>query len=378
MITVVLNGKKEELEKELTVLELLKKKNIRPEVVTVELNEKILSRQEFEQTIVRNNDKIEFVYFMGGGSPFLDKVANNVLELIGNTPIVRLNRLPAKDSAVIYAKLEQFNPGGSVKDRICLSMIQEAEKDGRLKSGSTIIEPTSGNTGIGLAMIGAVRGYRVILTMPETMSLERIYILKSYGAEVVLTPGIDGMAGAIKKAEGLLKATPNSFMPQQFKNKANPDIHRKTTAKEILDAVGKDIDVFVSGVGTGGTITGVGEILKGINPKIKIVAVEPKASAVLSGEKPGPHKIQGIGAGFIPEVLNKGIIDRIVKVSDDDAFSATRRLAKEEGLFVGISSGAAAWAALNVAGELGKGKTVVTVFPDTGERYFSMYQYFEA
>lgn len=310
--------------------------------------------------------------------PFSDKVANDVLELIGNTPIVRLNRLPGKDSAVIYAKLEQFNPGGSVKDRICLSMIQDAQKEGRLKSGSTIIEPTSGNTGIGLAMIGAVLGYRVILTMPETMSLERIYILKSYGAEVVLTPGIDGMTGAIKKAEALYKATPNSFMPHQFKNKANPKIHRETTAKEILNVVGDKIDAFVAGVGTGGTITGVGEVLKERNPGIKIVAVEPKASAVLSGEKSGAHKIQGIGAGFIPEVLNRGIIDRIVKVSDDDAFSIARRLAKEEGLFVGISSGAAAWAALNVAAELGKDKTVVVVFPDTGERYFSMYQYFEA
>ena len=286
--------------------------------------------------------------------PFSDKVANNVLELICNTPIIRLNRLPDKDSAVIYAKLEQFNPGGSVKDRICLSMIQEAEKEGLLKSGSTIIEPTSGNTGIGLAMVGAVKGYRVILTMPETMSIERIYILKSLGAEVVLTPGIEGMSGAIKKAEELLKNTPNSFMPQQFKNKANPKIHRETTAREILNVLGNKIDAFVCGVGTGGTITGVGEALKEKNPKIRVIAVEPEASAVLSGEKPGAHKIQGIGAGFVPEILNREVIDRIIKVSDNDAFKTARRLAKEEGLFVGLSSGAAAWAALKIAQGLRK------------------------
>ncbi|MDO8748433.1 MAG: cysteine synthase A [Candidatus Omnitrophota bacterium] len=309
--------------------------------------------------------------------PFSDKVANNVLELVCNTPIIRLNRLPDKDSAVIYAKLEQFNPGGSVKDRICLSMIQEAEKEGLLKSGSTIIEPTSGNTGIGLAMVGAVKGYRVILTMPETMSIERIYILKSLGAEVVLTPGIEGMSGAIKKAEELLKNTPHSFMPQQFKNKANPKIHRETTAREILDVLGNKIDAFVAGVGTGGTITGVGEVLKEKNPKIRVIAVEPEASAVLSGEKAGPHKIQGIGAGFVPEILNREVIDQIIKVSDNDAFKTARRLAKEEGLFVGLSSGAAAWAALKIAQDLGKNKTVVTIFPDTGERYGSMQQYFE-
>ena len=377
MINIVLNGKKEELEKGTLISELLKKKNIRPEVVTVELNERILTRQEFDRTLLKDNDKIEFVYFMGGGMPFSDRIANNVLELICNTPIVRLNRIIGQDSAVTYAKLEQFNPGGSVKDRICLSMVREAEEQGLLRPGSTIIEPTSGNTGIGLAMVGAVKGYRVILTMPETMSLERIYILKSYGAEVVLTPGIDGMTGAIKKAEELLKNTPNSFMFQQFKNKANPQIHRETTAREILNAVGKDIDAFVAGVGTGGTITGVGEVLKGVNPRIKNIAVEPKTSCVLSGGKPGPHKIQGIGAGFIPEVLNREVIDRVISVSDSDAFSTTRRLAMEEGLFVGISSGAAAWAALKVAQELGKGKTVVVVFPDTGERYFSMHQYFE-
>lgn len=305
------------------------------------------------------------------------KLANNILELIGNTPMVRLNRLPEKGSAVIYAKLEQFNPGGSVKDRICLSMINEAEKDGLLKSGSTIVEPTSGNTGIGLAMVGVVKGYRVILTMPETMSLERIYILKSLGAEVVLTPGIEGMAGAIKKAEEILKNTKNSFMPQQFINPANPKIHREITAKEILEALGEKIDAFVAGVGTGGTITGVGEVLKEKNPKIKVVAVEPEASAVLSGGKPGAHKIQGIGAGFIPQVLNLKVIDEVVKVSDNDAYMTSQRLAKEEGLFVGISSGAAAFAAVKVAKSLDKAKTVVTIFPDTGERYFSMQQYFE-
>ncbi len=247
-----------------------------------------------------------------------------------------------------------------------------------LKSGSTIIEPTSGNTGIGLAMVAAVKGYKCILTMPETMSLERIYILKSYGAEVVLTPGQEGMLGSIKKAEQLLKKTPNSFMPQQFKNKANPEIHRKTTAQEILKVTDGKIDAFVAGVGTGGTITGVGEILKKKNPEIKIVAVEPKTSAVLSGKEPGPHKIQGIGAGFIPDVLNRDIIDEIITVYDNDAFKASRRLAKEEGLFVGISAGAAVWAALKVAKDLGKGKRLVVILPDTGERYFSMERYFEA
>ncbi|OGX16724.1 MAG: cysteine synthase A [Omnitrophica WOR_2 bacterium GWF2_43_52] len=312
---------------------------------------------------------------MGGGSS--PKLANNVLELICNTPMVKFNRIVEKDSAAIYAKLEQFNPGGSVKDRICLSMVMEAERQGLLKEGSTIVEPTSGNTGIGLAMVGAVKGYHVVLTMPETMSVERIYILKALGAEVVLTPGIEGMSGAIKKAEEILKNTPHSFMPQQFKNPANPKIHRETTAKEILDAVGEKIDGFVAGVGTGGTITGVGEVLKEINPKVRVIAVEPEASPVLSGGKPGPHKIQGIGAGFVPDILNLKIIDEIVKVSDNDAYRASRRLAREEGLFVGISSGAAAFVALQVAKALGKGKTVVTVLPDTGERYASMQQYFE-
>lgn len=375
---IYLNGKKEEIGKGMSVLELLQLKNIRPEVVTVELNDQIIEKAKYNSTFLKTDDRLEFVYFMGGGSPFSDRVAENVVELIGQTPMVRLNRMVDPDSAQIIAKLENFNPGGSVKDRICLSMIEEAEKRGQLKKGFTIIEPTSGNTGIGLAMIAAVCGYKCILTMPETMSLERIYILRSYGAEVVLTPGVDGMNGAIRKAEELLKKIPNSFMPQQFNNPANPEIHRKTTAKEILEVTDGNIDAFVAGVGTGGTITGVGEVLKKNNPKIRIVAVEPKNSAVLSGKPAGPHKIQGIGAGFIPDILNRKVIDEIIQVDDNDAFKTAKRLAQEEGLFVGISAGAATWAALIVAKELGKGKTVVTLLPDTGERYFSMQQYFEA
>jgi cysteine synthase A len=286
---------------------------------------------------------------------------------------VKLQKIVEPDSAEVLAKLENFNPGGSIKDRICLSMIEDAEKKGLLKPGGTIIEPTSGNTGIGLAMLSAVKNYRCILTMPETMSLERIRILKLYGAEVVLTPGSEGMKGAIKKAEELLKKIPNSFMPQQFKNPANPQIHRDTTAKEIIEQTKGKLDAFVAGVGTGGTITGVGEVLKKKNPKIKIVAVEPEKSAVLSGKPPGLHKIQGIGAGFIPEVLNKKIIDEIVQVSDEDAFETARRLAKEEGIFVGLSAGAVCWAGLKIAKELGKGKRVVVIFPDTGERYISVF-----
>jgi cysteine synthase A len=310
--------------------------------------------------------------------PFSERIANNIAELIGNTPLVRLNRIVADSAATILAKLEYFNPGGSVKDRICLSMIEEAEKEGRLKKGSTIIEPTSGNTGIGLAMLSAVKGYRCILVMPETMSLERIYILKSYGAEVVLTPGDEGMPGAIKKAEELDKKISDSFILQQFKNKANPAAHRRTTAQEILALTKGKLDAFVAGVGTGGTISGVGEVLKQYNPAMRIIAVEPQMSAVLSGKAAGPHKIQGIGPGFIPEVLNRKIIDQVIQVGDKEAFTISRRLAREEGLFVGISSGAAVWAALKVAEELGKGKTLVVVLPDTGERYFSMQQYFEA
>lgn len=378
MADIYLNGKKELVKDGLNISGLLEIKKIRPEVVTVELNDKIIEKDRYKLTVLNPGDRLEFVYYMGGGSPFSDKVAENVLELIGRTPLVRLNKIPGADMAHILAKLESYNPGGSVKDRICLSMIEDAEKKGLIKKGSTIIEPTSGNTGIGLAMVAAVKGYKCILTMPETMSLERIFILRSFGAEVILTPGIEGMVGSIKKAEELLKKTPNSFMPQQFKNKANPEIHRQTTVKEILSAIEGKIDAFVSGVGTGGTITGVGEVLKAKNPAVKIIAVEPKSSAVLSGKAAGPHKIQGIGAGFVPEILNREIIDDIIQVEDNDAFRTAKRLAKEEGLFMGISAGAAMWAALKVAKDLGRDKTVVVVFPDTGERYFSMEQYFEA
>jgi cysteine synthase A len=306
------------------------------------------------------------------------KVVDDVLQLIGSTPMVRLNKIRQPQMALIYAKLESFNPGGSVKDRICLRMIEDAEKKGILKPGATIVEPTSGNTGIGLAMVAAVKNYKLILTMPETMSVERIFILNSFGAETVLTPGMEGMRGAVKKAEEIVKATPNSFMPQQFNNPSNPEAHRETTAKEILEATGDKLDAFVAGVGTGGTITGVGEVLKRRNGKIKIVAVEPATSAVLSGGESGPHKIQGIGAGFVPRVLDREVIDEIITVSDDDAFHMAKRLAREEGLFVGISSGAAMVAALKVAKKLGRGKLIVVILPDTGERYFSIEQYFEA
>lgn len=301
----------------------------------------------------------------------LARKANSILELIGQTPVVRLNKIVGKNDATIWAKLEMFNPLSSVKDRICLSMVEAAEKEGNLKPGATIVEPTSGNTGIGLAMVAAVKGYKLILTMPDTMSIERRSLLKAFGAELILTPGKEGMKGAVKKAEELIKKNPDYFMPQQFNNLANPEIHRKTTAVEILEQVGENIDAFVAGVGTGGTITGVGEVLRKKNPKVKIIAVEPSASAVLSGCPSGPHKIQGIGAGFVPQVLNTDILDEIITVSNEDAAATSRRLTKEEGLFVGISSGAACWAALKVAKRLGKGKTVVVILPDTGERYLT-------
>lgn len=295
----------------------------------------------------------------------------STLDLIGSTPVVRLKRLPQEGYATIWAKLESFNPGGSVKDRICLSMIESAEKEGKIGKETTIVEPTSGNTGIGLALVCAVKGYRLILTMPETMSMERRALLAAYGAQLDLTPGNEGMRGAIRRAEEIVAKNANFFMPQQFKNPANPQVHRETTAKEILSQIKDKIDAFVSGVGTGGTITGVGEVLKKRLGQVKIVAVEPARSPVLSGGNPGPHKIQGIGAGFIPDVLNTSIIDQIIMVQDEEAAETAQRLAREEGLLVGISSGAAAFGALRVAKELGPGRTVVVVLPDTGERYLS-------
>ena len=297
---------------------------------------------------------------------------NNILDLIGQTPIVRLNRIVQPGSAEVWAKLESFNPGGSVKDRIALSMVKAAEKDGRLKPGGTIVEPTSGNTGIGLAMVSAAKGYRLILCMPETMSLERRALLKAYGAELVLTPGSEGMRGAIKKAQEILSEHPDYFMPQQFANAANPEIHRLTTAQEILEQMDNDLDAFVAGVGTGGTITGVGQVLKQQLPHVKVFAIEPANSPVLSGGEPGSHRIQGIGAGFVPQVLDTSIYDQVIKVADTDALATARMLAREEGILVGISSGAAAFAALQVAKKLGEGKKVVVVLPDTGERYLSI------
>lgn len=307
----------------------------------------------------------------------MPRVANNITELIGDTPMVRLSYIVEDGWADVYAKLESFNPGGSVKDRIALSMIEAAEREGILKTGGTIVEPTSGNTGIGLALVCAVKKYRLILTMPESMSVERRSILAAYGAELVLTPAQEGMDGAIRKAGELKKQYPEYFIPQQFNNPANPDAHRRTTALEIIEAmVGKTIDAFVAAVGTGGTITGIGGVLRERVPWIKVIAVEPKGSAVLSGGKPGPHKIQGIGAGFIPGVLDIKVFDEVIQVSDDDAYNTSKRLAKEEGLLCGISSGAAAFAALQVASRLGRGKNVVVILPDTGERYFSMDKYF--
>ena len=305
-----------------------------------------------------------------------NKIYDNILELIGNTPMVRLSKVVDKGSAEVLAKLEMFSPGGSVKDRIALNMVEQAEKKGFLKPGSVIVEPTSGNTGIGLAVVGRVKGYKVLLTMPDGMSQERIQILQSFGAEVVLTPAKEGMVGAVEKARELVATMKDAFMPQQFMNPDNPAMHRKTTAREILKDTDGKVDAFVSGVGTGGTITGVGEVLKKHDPKIKIVAVEPKNSSVLSGGKAGPHMIQGIGAGFVPEVLNRDLIDEIIPVDDQEAYQMAKRLSKEEGIFAGLSSGAACVAALKVAKQLGSGKTVVVIFPDSGERYLSIEPYF--
>lgn len=305
------------------------------------------------------------------------RVANNILELIGSTPLVKLNHIVGKADADVYLKLEFFNPGGSVKDRIAFSMIEEAEKRGDLKPGNVIIEPTSGNTGIGLAMVAAAKGYRALLVMPDTMSIERRNLLRAYGAELVLTPGVEGMRGAVNKATELAAENPNYFMPQQFNNADNVKIHRETTAQELFEQVDGQLDAFVSGVGTGGTITGVGDVLKQKIPNLQVVAVEPSASPVLSGGKPGPHKIQGIGAGFVPGILDTEIYDEVIQIDNEEAFEYARKLAREEGILGGISSGAAVAAALKVARRLGAGKKVVAVIPSNGERYLTtpLYQF---
>ncbi len=302
--------------------------------------------------------------------PAPNRVARSPLELIGDTPVVRLNRVPTPPSAEIWAKLESRNPGGSTKDRIALAMIEAAEEAGRLTESGTIIEPTSGNTGIGLALVAAVKEYPLVLTMPDTMSEERRSLLAAYGAHLILTPDTMGMHAAIRRAEELLAENPEYFMPQQFTNPANPEVHRRTTAQEILRQV-PHLDAFVAGVGTGGTITGVGEILKGERPDVQVIAVEPAASPVLSGGEPGYHQIQGIGAGFVPDILDRTVIDEVLRVTDADAAAIAQRLAREEGILVGISSGAACCAALEVARRLGPGKSVLVIFPDTGERYLT-------
>jgi cysteine synthase A len=300
-----------------------------------------------------------------------------VLDLIGNTPLVRLSRISPPQGAEVLGKLEAFNPAGSVKDRIALSMIEKAEEQGLLRPGGTIVEPTSGNTGIGLAMVAAVKGYRVVLVMPDDMTRERRFVLRSLGAELLLTPAAEGMAGAVRAAQNFTASTEGAFMPQQFENPANPEIHQQTTAREILQATNGQVDAFVAGIGTGGTITGVAEVFKRELDEILIVGVEPASSPILTEGKPGHHLIQGIGANFVPAILNRRLIDRILPVSDRDAFLTTRMLARKEGLFVGVSAGAAAFAALQIAAELGAGKRVVVILPDTGERYSSMEPYFE-
>jgi cysteine synthase A len=300
------------------------------------------------------------------------KIADSVLDLIGGTPLVRLRRLPRAGGATVLAKVESRNPGGSVKDRIGVAMVEAAERSGALKPGGTIVEPTTGNTGIGLALVSAVKGYRLIITMPEDMSVERQRLFARFGAEIHLTPAIEGMTGAVFAAQELLREHPEYFMPQQFQNPANPEIHRRTTALEILDAVDGKVDAFVAGVGTGGTLTGVGEVLKDKVPGVRVIAVEPAKSPVLSGGHARPHGIQGIGASFVPGVLNRAIIDEIILVRDEDATLFSRRLTREEGLLVGISAGAAVFAACEVAARMSAQQVVVTVLPDTGERYLSM------
>ncbi len=302
----------------------------------------------------------------------MGKIFSDITKTVGNTPLVKLNHIAEGLEATILAKIESFNPLSSVKDRIGVAMIEDAEKRGVLKKGTTIIEPTSGNTGVSLAFVAAAKGYKLILTMPDTMSMERRQLLAIFGAQLVLTPGAEGMKGAVKKAEDLVRETPNAIILQQFNNPANPQIHRKTTAEEIWNDTDGKVDILVAGVGTGGTITGIAEVIKKRKPSFKAIAVEPDASPVLSGGAPGPHKIQGIGAGFIPQVLNKEIIDEVIRVTNDNSGEVARRLAKLEGILAGISSGAALWAALEVAKRKeNKGKVIVVILPDTGERYLT-------
>ncbi len=308
----------------------------------------------------------------------MSRIFEDITKTIGNTPLVKINKLTQGLNATILAKLEFFNPLSSVKDRIGVAMIEAGEKSGQLKKDSVIIEPTSGNTGIALAFVAAAKGYKLILTMPDTMSMERRQLLKILGAEIVLTEGAKGMRGAIEKAEELVKNTPASFMPQQFNNPANPEIHRKTTAEEIWNDTDGKIDIFICGVGTGGTVTGVGEVIKQRKPSLKVIALEPADSPVLSGGKPGAHKIQGLGAGFVPQILDRQVIDEVIKVSNEDAGRLTRELARQEGILAGVSSGAAIWAALEVAKRKeSAGKIIVTVLPDTGERYLSTWLFQE-
>lgn len=369
-VKVFVNGKPEEIEGSINLAKFLRERNIRPEVVSIEVNEELIKRDDFEKVDIRDGDVVEIVFHLSGGQLF-----NGVLSLVGNTPLVKLYRL-SEGKAEIWAKLESYNPGGSVKDRIALSMIEDAEKGRKLKPGGTIVEPTSGNTGIGLALVAAVKGYRLILVMPEGVSRERIEILRTLGAELEITPPEEGMLGAVIKAEEIAEKT-DAFIPQQFENPANPEIHRRTTAEEVWEFFGESIDAFVAGVGTGGTITGVGEVLKERKPSVRIVAVEPANSPILSGGKAGSHRIQGIGAGFIPKVLNLEVVDEVITVKDEDAYKMSKLIALKEGILAGISSGAACVAALKVAERLGQGRKVVTVFPDSGERYLSLAPYFQ-
>ncbi len=305
------------------------------------------------------------------------KLANSIIDLIGNTPLVHLSRLRGKDDATVVAKLESYNPGGSIKDRIAHAMISDAEERGVLKSGYTIVEPTAGNTGLGISAVGIASGYPVVLTMPENVSQEKYTLLSAFGAKIILTPENAGMAGAIWEAEEIVRQNPRHFMPNQFKNPANAEIHRVTTAREIIETLDRSVDFFVTGVGTGGTLTGVGEVLKSQYPEVQVVAVEPEVSSVISGGEPGPTRIDGIGAGIIPEILNVDIIDQVLTVPDEEAYRMMKHISRTEGLLVGMSSGANVHAALRIAKDLGEEKTVVTILPDTGERYFSLSQHFE-